>query len=544
MYDRTSSGNGLDRYVPEVDQALADLQERDVIGRIWRRDHTVWKPQPQEISNRLGWLTITDQMRQQIPDLESFAAGVRAEGFRHAVLLGMGGSSLGPEVLGRVFGSAGGHPKLIVLDSTVPSWVRAAASEIDPDRTLFLVSSKSGSTLESNTLYSYFWNMANDTAAGVDAGRQFVAITDPGTSLEKLAHERGFRRVFQNPPDIGGRYSVLSYFGLVPAALIGLDLNSLLDRAHRMRNGCSSPAFAGDNAGALMGALIGVFAHHGRDKLTCVTSPSIRSFGLWAEQLVAESLGKEGRGIVPVVDEPLESPDSYRDDRVFVYLRLDGDDNSEVDEAVRRIGASGQPVVRFDLRDRYDIGAEFYRWEFAVAVIGAIWTINPFDQPDVQSAKDMTDRVLREFRRSGRPPCVEAVGSIKNLVAGPSPRSYLAINAYLSQTPAIDRAVSFLRREIARRYRIATTFGYGPRYLHSTGQLHKGGPSTGLFLQLCSDRNEDLPIPGYPFTFGTLADSQALGDLQALRQSGKPTASVCLGRDEEAGILRLARELS
>ena len=228
---------------------------------------------------------------------------------------------------------------------------------------------------------------------------------------------------------------------------------------------------------------------------------------------------------------------------VFVYLRLDGDDNSEVDEAIRRIGSSGQPVVRFDLRDRYDIGAEFYRWEFAVAVIGAIWTINPFDQPDVQSAKDMTDRVLREFRRSGRPPRVESVGSIKSLLAGASPRSYLAINAYLSQTPAIDRAVSVLRREIARRYRIATTFGYGPRYLHSTGQLHKGGPSTGLFLQICSDRHEDLPIPGYPFSFGTLADSQALGDLHALRQAGRPFSSVRLGQDEEAGILKLADEL-
>lgn len=543
MNDPISSGIGIDRYLPEVDRALSDLHKRDVIGRIWRRDHTVWKPEPDEITNRLGWLTITDRMKRQVAALGRFAAGVREEGFRHVVLLGMGGSSLGPEVLSSVFGSAEGHPKLIVLDSTVPSWVRSVASEVDPSRTLFLVSSKSGSTVESNTLYSHFWSLVNDVAAGDHAGRNFAAITDPGTRLEKLARERSFRHAFLNPPEIGGRYSVLSYFGLVPAALIGLDLNTLLERADRMRGQCASNVSAVENSGAWLGTFISVLAPRGRDKLTFVTSPSIASFGLWAEQLVAESLGKEGRGVVPVADEPQLPLDSFGDDRLFVYLRLEEDDNSEVDAAVRRIGSSGQPVVRLDLRDRYDIGAEFYRWEFAVAITAANWATNPFDQPDVQRAKDMTETVLREFQSSGRRPRVEAAGSIKSLLAGASPGTYLAINAYLNQTPAVDHAASVLRREISRRYGIVTTFGYGPRYLHSTGQLHKGGPSTGLFLQISSDRYEDLSIPGYPYTFGTLADAQALGDIRALRQSGRLVASVRLGQDEEAGILRLADEL-
>ena len=544
MRKHIDPGVGIDSYLPEVDQALSDLQQRHVIRRIWRGDHTVWKPEPDEITNRLGWLTVTDLMREQIPALETFAAGVRAAGFRHVVLLGMGGSSLGPEVLQRVFGSTEGYPQLIVLDSTVPAWVRATTSIIDPTRTLFLVSSKSGSTLESNTLYSYFRSVVDELVTNEQAGGHFVAITDPGTNLEKLAREHGFRHVFLNPPNIGGRYSVLSYFGLVPAALIGLDLNTLLDRADRMRGECAPCVAAQDNPGAWLGAFIATLAQCGRDKLTFVTSRSLGSFGLWAEQLVAESLGKEGRGIVPVVDEPVVSPDSYGDDRLFVYLRLDGDDNSEVDAAIQRIGSSGQPVLRLDLSDRYDIGSEFYRWEFAVAVVGACWGINPFDQPDVQSAKDMTESVLRESQSSDGRPRVEAAGSIKSLLTGASRGSYLAINAYLRQTPAIDRAVSVLRREIARRYGIATTFGYGPRYLHSTGQLHKGGPSSGLFLQISSDCCEDLPIPGYPYTFGTLADSQALGDQHALRSSGKPLASVRLGQDQEDGILKLADELN
>ena len=543
MRKHINPGVGIDSYPPEVDQALSDLQQRDVIRRIWRGDHTVWKPEPDEITDRLGWLTVTDLMREQISALETFAAGVKAEGFRHVVLLGMGGSSLGPEVLRRVFGSAEGHPKLIVLDSTVPAWVRATTSIIDPTRTLFLVSSKSGSTLESNTLYSYFRSVVDELVTNEQAGGHFVAITDPGTNLEKLAREHGFRHVFLNPPNIGGRYSVLSYFGLVPAALIGLDLTTLLDRADRTRTGCASCVAAHDNPGAWLGAFIATLAQCGRDKLTFVTSPSLGSFGLWAEQLVAESLGKEGRGIVPVVDEPVVSPDSYGDDRLFVYLRLDGDDNSEVDAAIQRIGSSGQPVLRLDLGDRYDIGAEFYRWEFAVAVIGASWGVNPFDQPDVQSAKGMTERILREFQTSGSHPHVKAGQSVKQLLAGATRGSYLAITAYLRQTPAVDRAANVLRREVSRRYGLATTFGYGPRYLHSTGQLHKGGPPSGLFLQLTSDQQKHVPIPGYPYTFDILADSQALGDLRALQELDRQIASVRFGPDEEASLLGLADEL-
>ena len=391
-------GVSLGAYLPDVESAMADLQRRQVISRVWSGDHTVWKSDPTEITNRLGWLTVTDVMCEQAPVMDAFAKEVRDAGFRHVVLLGMGGSSLGPEVLRQTFGSAPGYPELIVLDSTVPAWVQSVAEAIDPVRTIFLVSSKSGSTTEPNMFYAYFRDFVEKAVGKEGAGQHFIAITDPGTPLEKMAKEQGFRRVFLNPSDIGGRYSVLSYFGLVPAVLIGLDVLKLLDRADWMREGTASCVPVHENPGAWLGVVMGVLAQQGRDKLTLVTSPSISSFGLWAEQLIAESTGKEGLGIVPVAGEPLMmklgSPIHYGDDRLFVYLRLDGDENDESDEAIQAIESSGQPVVRLDLRDKYDLGAEFFRWELATAVAGAIFSINPFDQPNLQAAKDMTDSVL------------------------------------------------------------------------------------------------------------------------------------------------------
>jgi len=534
----------LGQYLEDVEAGLADIQQREVIGRIWRGDHTVWKPEPTEIADRLGWLTVTDVMCEQAPVLQELAKDVRDAGFRHVVLLGMGGSSLGPEVIRQTFGSAPGYPELIVLDSTVPGWVQGVADSVDLARTLFIVSSKSGSTTEPNMFYLHFRSLVEKAVGKGQAGQHFIAITDPGSSLETLAREQGFRRLFLNPADIGGRYSVLSYFGLVPAAFAGIDLLKLLDRADCMREGCASCVPAHENPGAWLGVTMGALAQLGRDKLTLVTSPSIGSFGLWVEQLIAESTGKEGKGIVPVAGEPLAAPDRYGADRLFVYLRLDDDDNAATDAAIDEIQSSGQPVVRLDLRDKYDVGAEFFRWEMATAVAGAVLRIHPFDQPNVQAAKDMTEGVLGQFESRGELPEMAASGSLRGLLADAKPGDYLSIMAYVRQTPEVDKALDALREQVMERHGIATTLGYGPRFLHSTGQLHKGGPGSGLFLQLTADFGQDVSIPGQSFTFGVLADAQALGDLQALQASQRRASRVHLGSDVPAGILALAGELA
>ena len=525
---------------PDVASALAGLDEHQVIARIWSGDHTVWKPDPREISDRLGWLTVTNVMREQAPMLMAFAEEVRDEGFKHLVLLGMGGSSLGPEVLRQTFGSGPGHPVLIVLDSTVPAWVQSVVDAIDPAETLFLVSSKSGSTTEPNMFYAYFRGLVEQAVGREAAGRHFIAVTDPGSSLAKLGEEQGFHRVFLNPTDLGGRYSVLSYFGLVPAAVIGVDVVKLMDRADQMRGRTEPGVPAQDNPGAWLGAVMGAMSKKGRDKLTLVTSPAVSSFGLWAEQLIAESTGKEGLGIVPVAGEPLLSPEHYGDDRLFVYLRLEGDDNAQNDDAIDAIESSGQPVARLDLRDTYDIGAEFFRWEMATAVAGSVLGINPFDQPNVQAAKDMTESVLAQFESSGKLPAMEDSASAGTLLKNAVPGDYLVIMAYIQQSPEVDAALDALRRRVTERYGIATTMGYGPRFLHSTGQLHKGGPATGLFLQITAEHVQDLDIPGAPFTFGVLADAQALGDLQALRASGRRSVRVDVGLRPEQGIRKVA----
>ena len=537
-------GVGLGEHLPDVEATLVDLRRQDVMRRIWAKDHTVWKPDPEEITNRLGWLTVTDITCEQLPSLAAFAEEVRDAGFKHVVLLGMGGSSLGPEVLRQTFGSIAGYPELTVLDSTVPAQVQAATDAIDPTRTLFLVSSKSGDSIEPNSFYAHFRSLVEQAVGVARAGQSFVAITDPGTSLERLARENGFRRVFLNPPDIGGRYSVLSYFGLVPAALMGIDITALLDRADCMREGCASFVPAHDNPGAWLGAIMGNLALRGRDKLTLATSPSIIGFGLWVEQLFAESTGKEGKGIVPVASEPLVDPVHYGEDRLFVYMRLAGDDNAVTDASIDGIEASGQPVVRIDLRDRYELGAEFFRWEFATAVVGAILDVNPFDQPNVQQAKDLTARLLQDYQTSGVRPAAEAAGSPRELLSKARPGEYLAIMAYLRRTPETDQALSDLRRRVLERYHVATTLGYGPSFLHSTGQLHKGGPETGLFLQITAAHNRDVGIPGASYSFGTLVDAQASGDLQALRESGRGVARVRLATGDEVAISAMVDDIS
>ena len=388
--------------------------------------------------------------------------------------------------------------------------------------------------------YAYFRKLVDDVVGQEAAGQNFIAVTDPGTPLAALAQQQGFRRLFLNPPDIGGRYSVLSYFGLVPAALTGVDISKLLDRADCMREGSASCVPVHDNPGAWLGAVMSVLARQGRDKLTLVTSPSIRSFGLWVEQLIAESTGKDGTGIVPVAGEPMASAESYGDDRVFVYLRLNGDDNGAVDDSIQSIKSSGHPVVSLELQDKYDLGAEFFRWELATAVAGSGLGINPFDQPNVQAAKDMTESLLSQFQSSGKLAEMEASSDLKSLLSKAGKGDYLAIMAYTQQTPRVDQALDLLRRKVMERHGIATTMGYGPRFLHSTGQLHKGGPASGLFLQLTAGHAHDIPIPEEVYTWGVLADAQALGDLQALRSSDRRAVRVHLGSDVESGIHRLA----
>ncbi len=528
---------------PAVAETLNDFKQKDIVTRLWRKDHTVWKPEPKEIVNRLGWLDLPETMPEKVPALQSFAEEVRDAGFKHVVLLGMGGASLGAEVLYDTLDKAEGYPDFRVLDSTVPGWVAEVTEAIDPAHTIFLVSSKSGGTIETSTFYKYFRGLVEQSLGRERAGQNFVAITDAGSSLARLAEETGFRRAFLNPEDVGGRYSVLSYFGLVPAALAGVDIISIIKRAESMKRQCDADVPPEGNPGAWLGALMSTCARQGRDKLTLVTSPSISSFGLWLEQLIAESTGKEGTGIIPVMCEPLLAAEHYGDDRIFVYLRLKDDDNGDTDRAIERLTTSGLPVVNLELKDRFDIGAEFFRWEFATAISGAVLGINPFDQPNVQAAKDATGRVLQEFQDTERLPSLEISDSIAELLAEGGQGDYLAIMAYTKRLPELEKACAELRRKVMMKQRIATTANYGPRLLHSTGQLHKGGPNKGLFLQVTMAHQHKIPVPGVPYTFDILADAQALGDLQTLKSLERRVVRVQLGAGDTAAFEKMVADL-
>jgi transaldolase / glucose-6-phosphate isomerase len=497
---------------------LHAMDEAQIPKRIWARDPTVWKPDPNtpEIKDRLGWLTVGKAMAQQVKDLKSFADEVRTT-FDRVVLCGMGGSSLAPEVLWRTFGAAAGHPALVVLDSTDPRAVRQAEQGGELSKTLFIVSSKSGTTQESDSFFRYFWERT-----GGQGGR-FVAITDPGTPLEQLARERGFRRTFLNPSDIGGRYSALSFFGLVPAAVIGVDVQMLLHRAHRMAECSAAWVPALDNPAAWLGAALGEAALAGRDKTTFVLSPGISSFGLWLEQLIAESTGKEGTGILPVADEPLGPPPVYGDDRLFVSMALSGKTDPTTDSRLAELENAGHPVVHLRLEDHYDLGQEFFRWEFATAVAGAVLGINPFDQPNVAESKANTKSVLAKKTPLS---ASASAGELERFLAAIKPGDYLAIMAYLPPTPENDRRLAAIRLRLRDRLKVATTLGYGPRFLHSTGQLHKGGRAVGHFLQITQRADQDLPIPGEAFSFGQLEAAQGEGDLLALRSRGRPAIRV------------------
>ncbi len=521
--------------------AIDRLRRTDAVARAWRRDHSLWR---QGESGALGWLDLPESMPPNCPGLSRLASDAAAEGVSRVVLLGMGGSSLAPLALASAFGPQPGFPGLTVLDSTVPSWVGRVSASSDPSGTLYVVSSKSGTTTETDALYRFFRKAVEARVGKQDAGRRFVAVTDPGSPLEKLARADGFRAVFLDPPGVVGRYSALSYFGLVPAALAGIDASRLLERAANMRRRCGAETPLQENPGALLGAAMAHAALEGRDKLTILASPSMSAFGLWVEQLIAESTGKEGRGVVPVAGEPLMDARSYGADRLFAYLRLDGDSNAAADETAAALEAAGHPVLRLRLADAYDLGAEFFRWELAVALAGALLGVYPFDQPDVELTKRNTRDLLAAHAASGAPPGEQPTAGLGDLLAQAQPGRYLAIMAYLDSTPAVDEAVDALRAAVTERRGIATTMGYGPRFLHSTGQLHKGGPGSGLFLQLTADHPRDLPVPGSSYTFGTLTGLQAQADLQALRSRGRIAARLHLGSDVIPALRALRGEVA
>ncbi|MBU4583177.1 MAG: glucose-6-phosphate isomerase [Proteobacteria bacterium] len=546
-----------------AEEARKALAAGRVAERIRRRDHTLWKPEPKEIANRLGWLDSPRAMQGRLAEIASVVAGVRADGFNFVLLLGMGGSSLAPEVFRKVFGAADGFLDLAVLDSTDPGAVLARAELLDLKRTLFVVSTKSGGTVETSSFMKYFFNLVAEKL-GAEAGRHFLAITDPGSALADLARERHFRHAFLNDPEIGGRYSVLSCFGLVPAALLGMDVGLLLERAAAAAE-CEFANNKQEMNGVLLGALLGEFAAEGRDKLTFLFSPRLAAFGDWVEQLLAESLGKEGEGILPVVGEEFGPPPVYGPDRLFCSISLAGDDAGE--EQLKALAEAGHPVIDLKLADPYDLGGQCFFWEMATAVAGWRLAVNPFDQPDVEAAKVLARKMIAEYRENGAMPEEIPVltGSgfsvygdldirkpeeiLAAFLGQATPGAYAALHAYLMPSPEMDEALQRLRMRIRDRFHLVTTAGYGPRFLHSTGQLHKGDAGRGLFIQFTADDPQDAPIPdamGRPesaLTFGVLKQAQVFGDRQALINAGRRAIRIHLHGDPADGISRLTAAL-
>lgn len=559
------------------DQAVERARTEEWATRLFDRDVTLWSTDPRvgaAIADRLGWLDAPAHFADQIAALEGFGDAIVDQGYTTVVVAGMGGSSLAPDVLHRTFGSQEGYPNLRILDSTDPAAVAAIFDDLDPLRTLVLIASKSGTTTEPNAFLADAWARIH---AALDAvghhtyetpGGFIAAITDPGRSVEAIPHHDDFREVFLNPPDIGGRYSALTYVGLVPASLIGLDLDALLASAATMLNACREPDPAA-NPGLSLGLAIGTLATNGRDKLTFLTDEAIGSFGAWAEQLIAESTGKRGLGIVPVDLEPLGAVEQYGSDRAFVRISLAGTEDRARDDLAAAVEAAGHPVIRIDVGDPIDLGAEFIRWEVATAVAGALMGIDPFDQPNVEEAKQLTRDVLARHDRGEAdatpPPAPIAAGNGLTLhgdaalrltsgdgdvngelarhLARRRPNAYLCLQAFIAPTPARDQALARIRALLRDRTGCATTAGYGPRFLHSTGQLHKGGAPIGWFIQLTADHPVDREIPGWPYTFGQLIDAQASGDFAAIESHDLPILRVHLGADPESGFTALERAL-
>lgn len=549
----------------QVGARARTLDEQDFVRRLWAKDASLWSTDEvvrEKIRNRLGWLDVVESMVDELRSGPGIGAEAQVDDVEHLVLLGMGGSSLCPEVCAEVFGIE----HFFVLDSTVPGAVEAVANRIDPARTLFIVSSKSGTTTETRAFADYFFGLTAPVLA--EPGERFVAITDPGTPLGQLAHERDFGRLWVNPPDIGGRYSALSYFGLVPMALMGLDVGAILESAGRMARACGPDVPAADNPGVLLGIALAQAHQEGRDKITFMISPRLAAFGDWVEQLIAESSGKEGIGLVPVRGEPLGEAGAYGDDRLFVSMRLTEEDDAAMETRLQELGAAGHPVLRINLADASDVGGEFFRWEIAVAAACSLMGVNPFDEPNVSESKERTGDLLATFELEGALPEPEPVlehgalslfadlqgdaelaqrvgeGStpeawLRAHLERAQPSDYLAVLAFLAPDDGIERSLADLRRQVRDSLRVATTFGWGPRFLHSTGQLHKGGSERGLFLQLTADDVSDIDCPARKYSFGVLARAQALGDLQALQARGRRVLRVHLGGDPKQAVEEL-----
>ena len=541
-----------------VNERLDALTRDRFVERLWAHDASLWTSDPAgqaAVRDGLGWLRAPQAMTEALPDLQRFAAEAQQAGYRQVLLMGMGGSSLAPLVFERTFPQAPGL-RLSVLDTTDPATILAENRWSAGARTLFIVASKSGTTAEPLAFGEYFY--AKRRAASPDrAGEDFVAITDAGTPLAKQAEERRYRRVFTNAPDVGGRYSALTYFGLVPAVLAGVDVPRLLDRARRMADACGPSIPPAQNPGVHLGATMGELARRGRDKVTFVVSEPVATLGTWLEQLLAESTGKQGTGLLPVADEPLGHADAYGPDRLFVYVRRRGDTGGPVEERLRALRAAGHPVVTVELGDTLDVAQEFFRWEIATATAGAILGINAFDQPNVQEGKDNTNRLLEIVRRERRlpepapnqtdgavalytdAPEGDAAATLARFFSARRPGGYIGILAYVTEEAKTHHRLTAIRARLRDATHLATTLGYGPRYLHSTGQYHKGGPSHGLFLLITADEAEDAAVPGQPYTFGVFKRAQALGDLEALRRHGQRAVRLHLRGPIDAALARL-----
>jgi len=545
----------LREYEALVNDRLSRWKEKGFLKRLWEKDFTLWSSEPvSELSDRMGWLTLPETRPEKLDEVTRFAEEIKEEGLDQALLLGMGGSSLAPEVYTRAFGRTAGNPELIILDSTHPDAVTAARRYLDLKKTLFIVSSKSGTTLETLSLFRYFWRKTSDEVQ--DAGKHFVAITDPGTPLVALAEERKFRRVFLAAPDVGGRYSALTVFGLLPAALIGVDVGKLIANSRVTLENCTPGTPKMEASALILGAALGELAEV-RDKVTLLTSPALSVFSEWLEQLIAESLGKRGKGILPVALEPSVTAEDYGRDRLFIALILEGDSNDALEARLARIRASGQPTIRIDLESLYDLGQQFYNWEVAIASSGSVMGVNPFDQPDVQLAKDFTREIMQRAGKKiedfkGKPPERTHTREIRDREAltlalekwtdQSKPGDYFALQAYLAPGLAVFQALQEIRAALLKKKGLATTCGYGPRFLHSTGQLHKGGPNNGLFLQLADTPKEIVSVPETEYSFNEIIEAQAIGDYKALLQRQRRVLRVNLGSETLKG-LEIIREL-
>jgi transaldolase/glucose-6-phosphate isomerase len=552
-----------DQLASAVAASLDDWKKNNKVARLWQKDASLWSGTDE--SNWLGWLTITEEQYAHIDALQQIAADVKKARFKHALLLGMGGSSLCPEVLRMTFGKIKGFPELHVLDSTDPAQIKAIEAKVDLKSTLCIVSSKSGSTLEPNIYKQYFFDRVKAKVGEKEVGNRFIAITDPGSKMQQVAEADKFRKVFFGVPSIGGRYSALSNFGMVPGAVMGLDIAKFLKTTEEMVIACRASSTADVNPGVILGTILGVAATHGRDKLTIVTSPGIFDLGAWLEQLIAESTGKIGKGIIPVDRERLAKPAAYGNDRVFAYLRLASKPNKAQDAAVAALEKAGHPVVRITLPNVGTLGQEFFRWEIATAVAGSIIGINAFNQPDVEASKIETKKLTSQYEATGSLPPevpffedkgIKLFADEKNVAAVHGPKladvlkahlsrlgagDYFAVLGYITMNAANEKALQGIRHAVRNKKKVATVLGFGPRFLHSTGQAYKGGPNSGVFLQITCDDAKDLPVPGQKYTFGIVKAAQARGDFAVLSERGRRALRVHLGKNLKSGLAALAK---